>query len=77
MKGGLKSGSVRGALCAVDLALWDIKAKAAGLSICELLGGRPHPVLAYIQKSFYVPGQSLTEMADEVFVSWRLAATDI
>ena len=59
------SAVVRGALCAVDLALWDIKGKAAGMSICELLGGKPHPVLAYIQKGFYVDGQSLNEMADE------------
>ncbi len=65
LKKGLRSSSVRGALCAVDLALWDIKGKAAGMSICELLGGRPRPVLAYIQKGFYVEGQSLPEMADE------------
>ena len=62
---GLRSASVRGALCAVDLALWDIKGKAAGMSVCELLGGEPHPVLAYIQKGFYVKGQSLPQMADE------------
>ena len=50
---GLSSASVRGALCAVDLAQWDIKGKAAGMSVCELLGGLPQPVLAYIQKGFY------------------------
>ena len=60
-----ESGTVRGALCAVDLALWDIKGKAAGMSICELLGGNPRPVLAYIQKGFYVEGQTLADMADE------------
>ena len=65
IKTGLHSASVRGALCAIDLALWVIKGKVAGMSICELLGGRPHQVLAYIQKGFYVAGQSLPEMADE------------
>jgi L-alanine-DL-glutamate epimerase-like enolase superfamily enzyme len=65
LKEGLRSASVRGALCAVDLALWDIKGKAAGMSVCELLGGKPRPVQAYIQKGFYVEGQSLSEMADE------------
>ena len=49
----------------MDLALWDIKGKAAGMSVCELLGGRPHPVPAYIQKGFYVEGQTLSEMVDE------------
>jgi len=64
-KRGLNPAAVRGALCAVDLALWDIKAKAANVSVCELLGGKPHPVPAYIQKGFYVPGESLNKMADE------------
>lgn len=62
---GLRLASARGALCAVDLALWDIKAKAAGISVCELLGGAPKKVPAYIQKGFYVEGQSLSDMADE------------
>ena len=65
VRGGLKTASVRGALGAVDIALWDIKGKVAGMSVCELLGGRPRPVPAYIQKGFYVKGQSLSEMADE------------
>ena len=65
VKEAFSAGVVRGALCAVDLALWDIKGKAAGMSVCELLGGKPHPVLAYIQKGFYVEGQSLSEMTDE------------
>jgi L-alanine-DL-glutamate epimerase-like enolase superfamily enzyme len=54
-----------GAMAAVDLALWDVKAKAAGLSVCALLGGKPHPVPAYISSGFYVEGQSLEAMAEE------------
>ncbi|MDR3120128.1 MAG: mandelate racemase/muconate lactonizing enzyme family protein [Clostridiales bacterium] len=53
------------ALAAVDLAIWDIKAKARNLSVCELLGGKPHPVVAYLSKAFYVEGQSLDEMCRE------------
>ena len=53
------------AQAAVDLALWDIKAKAAGQSICEILGGKNRPVLAYLSKAFYVAGQSMEEMCEE------------
>jgi len=31
----------------IDTALWDLRAKRAGLSVCELLGGRPRPVAVY------------------------------
>lgn len=34
-------------LSGIDLALWDIRGKAAGCSVCELLGGKPRPVRAY------------------------------
>lgn len=35
------------ALGGLDTALWDIRGKAAGLGVCELLGGRPRPLRAY------------------------------
>ena len=35
------------ALAGVDTALWDLRGKAAGRSVCELLGGRPRPITAY------------------------------
>ena len=39
---------LRRALAGLDTALWDLKGKAAGKSVCELLGGkiRPFPVYA-------------------------------
>ena len=54
-----------GAIAAVDLALWDVKAKAANLSICRLLGGVPHLVPAYCSAGFFIDGQSLEAMAQE------------
>lgn len=54
-----------GAMAAVDLALWDVKAKAAGLSVCRLLGGKPRPMPAYSSSGFFMEGQSLEEMAQE------------
>ncbi|WP_454685384.1 mandelate racemase/muconate lactonizing enzyme family protein [Ancylobacter moscoviensis] len=35
------------ALTGLDTALWDLKGRLAGRSVCELLGGTPGPVRAY------------------------------
>lgn len=35
------------ALAGVETALWDLRGKREGKSVCELLGGRPRPVAAY------------------------------
>jgi L-alanine-DL-glutamate epimerase-like enolase superfamily enzyme len=42
----LASGSGLRALSIVDLATWDLKARAAGMSIARLLGGEPRPLPA-------------------------------
>jgi L-alanine-DL-glutamate epimerase-like enolase superfamily enzyme len=35
------------ALCGLDTALWDLRGKRAGKSVCELLGGKPRPFPVY------------------------------
>jgi L-alanine-DL-glutamate epimerase-like enolase superfamily enzyme len=35
------------ALCGVETALWDLRGKRAGRSVCELLGGTPRRLRAY------------------------------
>src|SRR4051812_40590502 len=35
------------ALAGLDTALWDLRGKLAGKSVCELLGGRPRPFPVY------------------------------
>lgn len=57
--------TVLAAIAAVDLSLWDIKAKAQGVSICKLLGGARGEVPAYLSEGFYIEGQTLDEMARE------------
>lgn len=57
--------TILGAIAAVDLALWDIKARSANLSICQLLGGHPHPMPAYLSEGFYIEGQTLDGMVRE------------
>ncbi len=38
---------LRRALAGLDTALWDLRGKLAGQSVCELLGGRPRPFPVY------------------------------
>jgi L-alanine-DL-glutamate epimerase-like enolase superfamily enzyme len=35
------------ALCGLDTALWDLRGKLEGKSVCELLGGKPRPLRVY------------------------------
>lgn len=35
------------ALCGLDTALWDLRGKAEGKRVCELIGGRARPLTAY------------------------------
>ncbi len=35
------------ALCGLDTALWDLRGRLEGRSVCELLGGRPRPLRVY------------------------------
>lgn len=35
------------AMCGLDTALWDLRGKQEGKSVCELIGGTPRPIRAY------------------------------
>jgi L-alanine-DL-glutamate epimerase-like enolase superfamily enzyme len=63
-------------ISAIDIGLWDLRAKAAGMPLYKLLGGYRDRVPAYIAGGYYVEGKGLAELADEVseYVSWGARA---
>ena len=68
-KGTIQSGRrgvMQSAIAGIDLALWDILGKAAGLPVHKLLGSRAGKVRAYGSGGFYEPGKDLPVLAAEM-----------
>ena len=60
-------GAVMRALSAVDIALWDMNARAVGLPLHRLLGAHYRSsVPAYASGGYYVDGKGPGELAEEV-----------
>ena len=65
---GYGGGIAAYAVAAIDIALWDLKGKALGASVTELLGGQVHERLPAIA-SCHAHYESIEEMAEET-VEW-------
>lgn len=62
-----RAGAVLRALSAVDIALWDRNARAAGLPLHKLLGSAAHDrVPAYASGGYYLDGKGPDQLADEM-----------
>ena len=51
---------------AVDIALWDIVGKSAGLPLYRLFGGYRSEVPCYVTCAYYRDGKTLAELRDEI-----------
>jgi D-galactarolactone cycloisomerase len=57
---------IMAAIGGIDIALWDIKGKAAGLPVFRLLGGTRTDVFTYATGGYYLEGEPLGAAADEL-----------
>ena len=52
-------------IAGVDIALWDIKGKAAGLPVYKLLGGARNTVPCYVTGGYYQDDKTLSDLVQE------------
>jgi mandelate racemase len=54
------------AMAAIDMALWDVRARAAGVPLVRLLGGEPRPIPAYASLRTMSPRAAAVEAEQAV-----------
>lgn len=63
-----RGGIMMGAMSGIDMALWDLKGKALGLSVSELMGGRYRETIPC-----YATGMYYKEMAEDALLDALVA----
>ncbi len=61
-----RGGVVIAAMSGIDIALWDLRGKLAGMPLWRLLGGYRSRVPAYATGGFYAEGKGIAELCAEM-----------
>lgn len=61
-----RGGIVIAAISGIDIALWDLRGKMAGMPLWRLLGGYRRRVPAYATGGFYAEGKGIPELCEEM-----------
>jgi L-alanine-DL-glutamate epimerase-like enolase superfamily enzyme len=61
-----RGGILIAAMSGIDIALWDLRGKMAGLPLWRLLGGYRRQVPAYATGGFYAEGKGIPELCAEM-----------
>jgi D-arabinonate dehydratase len=61
-----RRGLTTRAIAAIDIGLWDLRAKVAGMPLYKMLGGFRNRMPTYIAGGYYEEGKGLKELADEM-----------
>ncbi len=61
-----RGGIVIAAMSGIDIALWDLRGKMAGMPLWRLLGGYRRRVPAYATGGFYAEGKGIRELVAEM-----------
>ncbi len=72
-----RRGMTTRAISAIDIALWDLRAKAANMPLYKLLGGYRDRVPTYIAGGYYEEGKGLRELAREMEENVAMGANAI
>jgi D-arabinonate dehydratase len=72
-----RRGLTTRAISAIDIGLWDIRGKVAGLPLYKLLGGYRDRVPTYVAGGYYEEGKGLKELAEEMESNVEMGATAV